>query len=266
MIWWPCAARWASCPHIVAALEACPDKGARDALGVAAKAHWIDEHRDVHALLARACADDPPARASEGNVIRDGFDAELDESRLLARDGQRMMVELEARLRESSGIGSLKLRYTRVFGWYIEVTRAHLDKAPPGWRRKQTIANGERFTSEELDALADKMAHAEERCASREAELYVALVRDLAKHAGTAPRGGVHHRRVGRRERARRSGAPFGLRAPRGLRVSRARHRGRSPPGRRDGSPPQDGSSRTTWRWMLRPSLPTRMVARGCGS
>jgi len=169
-------------PHIVAALEACPDRGAREALGVAAKAHWIDEHRDVHALLARACADDPPARASEGNVIRDGFDAELDESRLLARDGQRMMVELEARLRESSGIGSLKLRYTRVFGWYIEVTRAHLDKAPRGWRRKQTIANGERFTSEELDALADKMAHAEERCASREAELFVALVRDLAKH------------------------------------------------------------------------------------
>jgi DNA mismatch repair protein MutS len=64
----------------------------------------------------------------------------------------------------------------------MEVTRAHIDKAPREWRRKQTIANGERFTCEELDVLADKMSHAEERCASREAELYVALVRDLAKH------------------------------------------------------------------------------------
>jgi DNA mismatch repair protein MutS len=172
----------AELPNLVRALTACPDPGAREALGVGADAPWIDEHRDVHELLSRACADDPPARSSDGNVIRDGFDAELDESRLLARDGQRMMIELEARLRESSGIGSLKLRYTRVFGWYMEVTRAHLDKAPTAWRRKQTIANGERFTCEELDSLADKMAHAEERSASREAELYTSLVRELAKH------------------------------------------------------------------------------------
>jgi DNA mismatch repair protein MutS len=169
-------------PAIARALEGCPDRGAREALGVAPNAPWIDEHRDVHELLARATADDPPARASDGNVIRDGFDAALDESRLLARDGQQMIVALEMRLRESSGIASLKLRYTRVFGWYMEVTRAHVDKAPREWRRKQTIANGERFTCEELDVLADKMTQAEERCASREAELYSALVRDLARH------------------------------------------------------------------------------------
>jgi DNA mismatch repair protein MutS len=92
-----------------------------------------------------------------------------------------MIVELEARLRESAGIASLKLRYTRVFGWYMEVTRAHVDKAPREWRRKQTIANGERFTCEELDALADKMAHAEDRASAREALLYAELVRALAK-------------------------------------------------------------------------------------
>ena len=171
----------AELPGLVNALERCPDPSARDALGVESGAPFVDECRDLHAVLARAVADDPPLRAAEGNVVRDGFDAELDESRLLARDGQRMIVELEARLREQTAIPSLKLRYTRVFGWYIEVTRAHVEKAPRGWRRKQTIANGERFTCEELDALADKMAHAEERCASREAELYVALVRDLAK-------------------------------------------------------------------------------------
>jgi DNA mismatch repair protein MutS len=171
----------AELPGLAAALEACPDRSARDALAIPQAAPWIDECGDLHALLARAVAEDPPARASDGNVIRDGYDPALDESRLLQRDGQRMIVELEARLRETSGIGSLKLRYTRVFGWYMEVTRSHVDKAPREWRRKQTIATGERFTCEELDALADKMAHAEERSAAREAELYSGLVRELAK-------------------------------------------------------------------------------------
>jgi DNA mismatch repair protein MutS len=172
----------AELPGIVRALEACPDRSAREALAVAEGAPWVDTLDDVHALLARACADDPPARASDGNVIRDGFDAALDESRLLSREGQRLILELEARLRESSGIASLKLRYTRVFGWYMEVTRAHVERAPREWRRKQTIANGERFTCEALDLLADKIAHAEERCTAREADLYAALVRDLARH------------------------------------------------------------------------------------
>jgi DNA mismatch repair protein MutS len=174
----------AELPGLAAALASCPDRSAREALGIASdgtSAPFVDELADVHALLARAVADDPPPRASDGNVLREGFDPALDESRLLARDGQRMIVDLEARLREKASIPSLKLRYTRVFGWYIEVTRAHVEKAPREWRRKQTIANGERFTCEELDGLADKMAHAEERASVREAELYAGLVRELAK-------------------------------------------------------------------------------------
>jgi DNA mismatch repair protein MutS len=97
------------------------------------------------------------------------------------RGGQRLIVELEARLREGSGIATLKLRYTRVFGWYIEVTRAHVDKAPATWRRKQTVATGERFTCDDLDALADKVAHAEDRAAAREGELFAGLVRGAAR-------------------------------------------------------------------------------------
>jgi DNA mismatch repair protein MutS len=143
----------------------------------------VDTCDDLHDLLARAVAHDPPARAGEPGVIRDGFDADLDEARELMRGGQRLIVDLEARLRESAGIPSLKLRYTRVFGWYIEVTRTHLVKAPKEWRRKQTIASGERFTCDALDALADKLAHAEDRAASREAALVATLVRDLARHA-----------------------------------------------------------------------------------
>jgi DNA mismatch repair protein MutS len=177
----------AELPAIDAALAACPDPTTRDALelppATSKKAPFIDCCEALHEILARALVEDPPVRTSEGGVFRDGFDAELDESRTLAKDGQRLIVELEARLREESQIPSLKLRYTRVFGWYVEVTKSHLGKAPKSWRRKQTIATGERFTCDELDSLADKLAHAEERLSSREAELWSSLVRDLAAHS-----------------------------------------------------------------------------------
>ena len=196
----------AELPAIDDALAACPDPMTRDALEIpgsssssgdagrptqkrsadasrrAAPVPFIDRCEDLLATLSRALVEDPPVRASEGGVFLDGFDAELDESRTLAKDGQRLIVELEARLREEAQIPSLKLRYTRVFGWYVEVTKSHLGKAPKAWRRKQTIATGERFTCDELDTLADKLAHAEERLSSREAELWIALVRDLSAH------------------------------------------------------------------------------------
>ncbi|MDB5212247.1 MAG: mismatch repair protein MutS [Myxococcaceae bacterium] len=183
----------AELPGIDDALAACRDPGVREALGASpardrgAKAKdegaFIDRAVDLHALLESAIVDDPPIRASEGGVFRDGFDAELDEARTLTRDGQRLIVELEGRLREEAQIPSLKLRYTRVFGWYVEVTRTHLAKAPKAWRRKQTIATGERFTCDELDTLADKLAHAEDRLSSREGELFVDLVKKLAVHS-----------------------------------------------------------------------------------
>jgi DNA mismatch repair protein MutS len=170
-------------PGLVETLESCPEPDAREALGVPVGEGWVDLAADLREELARAIADEPPAKVVDGGVIRGGFDAALDEARELMRSGQRVIVELEARLRESSGIPSLKLRFTRVFGWYIEVTKTHVAKAPAAWRRKQTVASGERFTCDELDALADKLAHAEERAAAREAELFGALVRELARHA-----------------------------------------------------------------------------------
>jgi DNA mismatch repair protein MutS len=174
----------AALPALADTLARCPDPSAREALGLssASTQPWIDACDDLHDLLSRAVADDPPARATDG-AIRDGFDRDLDAARDLMRGGQRLIVDLEARLRESSSIPSLKLRYTRVFGWYIEVTKAHLVKAPKEWRRKQTIASGERFTCDALDTLADKLAHAEELAATREAELYASTVRELAHHA-----------------------------------------------------------------------------------
>ena len=173
----------AELPGIDDALGACRDPGVREALGIEPKASFVDRGEDLREVLDAAIVDDPPIRASDGGVFRDGFDAELDDARTLTRDGQRLIVELEGRLREQAQIPSLKLRYTRVFGWYVEVTRTHLAKAPPAWRRKQTIATGERFTCDELDALADKLAHAEDRLASREGELFVDLVKKLSAHS-----------------------------------------------------------------------------------
>jgi len=169
-------------PAIAAALESIRDPSAREALAVDPGGPWFDTCDDLRDLVLRALADELPVKAADGGVIREGFDADLDETRGLERGGQRLMVELETRLREQSGITSLKLRYTRVFGWYLEVTRAHVDKAPSTWRRKQTVATGERFTCDELDTLADKLAHAEERLAVREGELFIRLVRELGAH------------------------------------------------------------------------------------
>lgn len=173
----------AELPAIDAALAACPDPSAREALEIEGGAPFVDPCEDLHATLARALVDEPPVRAAEGGLFREGFDAELDEARTLARDGQRLILELEARLREEAQIPSLKLRYTRVFGWYIEVTRSHLAKVPKAWRRKQTVATGERYTSDDLDDLADKLAHAEERLAARESSLWASLVAELSAHA-----------------------------------------------------------------------------------
>ncbi len=174
----------AALPAMARAMDRCPDRSAREAFGVSADQPWVDPCDDLLDLLSRGLADEPPARASDGGVVRDGFDETLDEARDLMRSGQRLMVDLEARLRESTSIPSLKLRFTRVFGWYIEVTRSQLDRAPSSWRRKQTVASGERFTCPELDALADKLAHAEDRASVREAELFAELVRALAAQQG----------------------------------------------------------------------------------
>jgi DNA mismatch repair protein MutS len=115
-------------------------------------------------------------------VFRSGYDRELDELGELEKSGAERMVELESRLRTETGIGSLKLRYTRVFGWYIEVTRTHAARVPEAFRRKQTVATGERYTTPELDELADRILHAEER--RRERELL--LLKELVRRAGAA--------------------------------------------------------------------------------
>jgi DNA mismatch repair protein MutS len=163
-------------------LEAIEDPAARETLGLGRAP--LDAVEDVASELGRALVERPPAMAKEGAIFARGWDAELDELGELAQSGAERITLLEARLREQTGIGTLKVRYTRVFGWYVEVTKSHAARVPAEWRRKQTVAGGERFTTPELDELADRVAHAEERHRERELELLSALVRRVAAASG----------------------------------------------------------------------------------
>jgi DNA mismatch repair protein MutS len=121
--------------------------------------------------LSQALVERPPGLAKEGAIFLPQFDATLREFDDVRQNGSALIDKLEARLREETAISSLKIKYTRVFGWYIEVTKSSLGKVPKLWRRKQTVAAGERFTLDELDTLAEKIAHADDCHRQRELEL-----------------------------------------------------------------------------------------------
>jgi DNA mismatch repair protein MutS len=130
---------------------------------------------DLVDLVARAIADDPPLAIKEGGVIRDGYDPALDELRLATREGKDWIAKLQQAEIEKTGIHSLKIRFNSVFGYYIEVTRTHLDKVPPHYIRKQTIANGERFITPDLKEMEGKILGAEERSKKLEYDLFQKL-------------------------------------------------------------------------------------------
>jgi DNA mismatch repair protein MutS len=130
---------------------------------------------DLTGEIDRALNDDPPASLKDGGVIRDGYSAELDEIRKVAREGKQYIANLQQRERERTGIGSLKVQYNQVFGYYIEVTNTHKDKVPADYIRKQTMTNAERFVTPELKEYEDKVLHAEERLVRLEQERFEQL-------------------------------------------------------------------------------------------
>jgi DNA mismatch repair protein MutS len=123
-------------------------------------------------LISRAIVDDPPLAVKEGGMIRDGFDAALDELRDAMRGGKDWIAKLQQQEIERTGITSLKVRFNSVFGYYIEVTKSNLDKVPPHYIRKQTVANGERYITPELKEMEGKILGAEERSVKLEYELF----------------------------------------------------------------------------------------------
>ncbi len=130
----------------------------------------------VHAGLAAALRDEPATSLRDGGVIRDGFDAELDELRALQSNAGGYLLELEARERARTGIANLRVEYNKVHGFFIEVSQGQLDKVPDDYRRRQTLKNAERFITPELKAFEDKALSAGERSLARERLLYEQLL------------------------------------------------------------------------------------------
>ena len=146
---------------------------------------------ELAALLGAALRDDPPAIAKEGGFVREGWDELVDESRRLADGGKETILAIEARERERSGIASLKVRYNRVFGYYIEITKSHLARVPGDYVRKQTIAGGERYVTTELAELESKILGAQETLIAREAAILRELTEKVAALAVEIARAGA---------------------------------------------------------------------------
>jgi DNA mismatch repair protein MutS len=141
----------------------------------------LDPLTDVIDLVARAIVDDPPFVLREGGVIRDGFHAELDELRTISREGKGWIARLEQEEKARTGIPSLKVRFNKVFGYYIEVTRTHLDRVPDDYQRKQTLANAERFITPLLKEYEEKVLGAEDRLVEIEYDLFQQVRRQVAQ-------------------------------------------------------------------------------------
>ncbi len=132
----------------------------------------IGDYANIVDLLSRAICDEPPANLKDGGYIKKGYNAELDQLRLYGNDSKSCITEIENRERESTGISKLRIGYNRVFGYFIEVTNSFKDKVPYYYQRRQTLANAERFVTEELKELEYKILSSEEKMTQLESTLY----------------------------------------------------------------------------------------------
>ena len=143
----------------------------------------LDELTDLRDLIDRTLIDEPGALTRDGGFTRDGIDPELDDVKTISRSGRQVIAEMEERERERTGISSLKVRFNRVFGYYIEITKTNLQHVPDDYQRKQTIAGGERFTTPALKEYEEKVLGADERILERELEIFEALRGQVAAEA-----------------------------------------------------------------------------------
>ena len=137
----------------------------------------MDPLEDVTDLIKRAITDEPPLAQKDGGIIREGYNADVDKYRHSRTDGKKWLAELEAREKERTGIKTLKIKYSRVFGYALEVTNSFKDQVPDNYVRKQTLTNAERYITQELKDLEDLILGAEDRLYALEYELF-ADVRD----------------------------------------------------------------------------------------
>lgn len=132
----------------------------------------ISELSDIAALVRNAIKEDPPALMKDGGYINDGFNEELDRLRDITKGGKNILEEIEAREREATGIKNLRVRYNRVFGYYIEVSKGNISLVPDHYIRKQTLTNGERYITEELKKIENEILGANDKILALEAEIF----------------------------------------------------------------------------------------------
>ncbi len=141
----------------------------------------IGEHPQLLDLLQCAIVDQPPVLIRDGGVMADGYDAELDELRRISQNADQFLLDMETKEREQTGIATLKVRYNRVHGYYIEAPRAQADKTPARYTRKQTLKNVERYITAELKEFEDKVLSARDKALAYEKALYDALLDRLGE-------------------------------------------------------------------------------------
>jgi DNA mismatch repair protein MutS len=138
---------------------------------------------EIIQLIESAIVEEPPISTSEGGVIRNGFSTELEEIKRASRDGRQWVAEMEQRERRRSGIPTLKVGYSKTFGYYIEVSNSNLGRVPDDYIRKQTLTNGERYITPDLKEYESLILNAQERIGKMESEIFAQLRADIAIHA-----------------------------------------------------------------------------------
>jgi len=132
----------------------------------------LDDLEDIFSLINRSIAEEPPLGVKDGGIIKEGFHEEVDRLRMAKTEGKNWLMDLETKERDTTGIKNLKIKYNRVFGFYLEVTNSYQNMVPDNWIRKQTLANAERYTTPELKELEDIILGAEDKLFSLEYNLF----------------------------------------------------------------------------------------------
>jgi len=143
----------------------------------------FDLLEDLHELLEHAIYEEAPITLRDGNLIREGYNAELDELRHILRDGKKLILELEAKERNATGLAKLKIGFNKVFGYFIEVGKAHAEKVPEHYIRKQTLVNAERFITPELKDFENKVLGAQDRSTDLEYQLFLEIREKIAANS-----------------------------------------------------------------------------------
>ncbi len=142
----------------------------------------LDELKDIFSLIEKAIVDEPPISVKEGGIIKKGFNQEIDDLKEASTQGKNWIVALEAKEKERTGIRNLKVGYTKVFGYYIEITKSFLNQVPENYIRKQTLTGGERFVTEELKEIEEKILGSEEKVISLEYEVFTQIRNEIARN------------------------------------------------------------------------------------